>query len=91
MGNNSFESQDSAMNFKPLIMEFIGVFALCYIGGLSLAGPSNTTEDKSGPSASLGHMLALGIMIYIGAATSGGQYNPAVTLALLTLRTMEDV
>jgi len=34
-------------------------------------------------------MLALMVMIYIGAATSGANYNPAVTLALLVTKNMQ--
>lgn len=55
------------MNFKALIMEALGVFALCYIGGQSIAMPLSS----GGPSVAIAHMLALSIMIYIGAATSG--------------------
>jgi len=66
------------LNFKALLMEFLGVFALCYIGGLSCVMPErglaadyqlNTPDGTiSGP---LAHMLALMVMIYVGAATSG--------------------
>lgn len=79
-------------------MEFFGVFALCYIGGLSCVMPkqgyqpdhtkeatyfvTGTVTDTTiaGP---LAHMLALMVMIYVGAATSGAHYNPAVSLAML--------
>lgn len=73
------------MNFKALIMEAMGVFALCYIGGLSCCA-STSPVDAAGPGGALAHMLALGIMIYIGAATSGAHFNPAVTLALLVTK-----
>jgi len=58
-------------------MESLGVFALCYIGGMSIL---NAPEPGA---VALAHMLALGILIYVGAVTSGANYNPAVTLALL--------
>jgi len=35
------------------------------------------------PNGPLAHMLALMVMIYIGAATSGAHFNPAVSLAML--------
>lgn len=81
-------------------MEFFGVFALCYIGGLSCVMPAQgyndnhkdlgtpayfvNGHDNLGPiSGPLAHMLALMVMIYVGAATSGAHYNPAVSLAML--------
>lgn len=60
-------------------MESLGVFALCYIGGMSCVNPGQTGDG----GVALAHMLALGILIYVGAATSGSNFNPAVTLALL--------
>ena len=56
----------------------LGVFALNYIGGATLLNP--VQNPVAGP---LAHGLALGIFIWIGAATSGANYNPAVTLALM--------
>jgi len=70
------------MNIKALVMEALGVFALCYIGGLSCASPHALAVSSMGPNAALAHMLALGIMIYIGAHTSGAHYNPAVTITM---------
>lgn len=78
-------------------MEFFGVFALCYIGGLSCIMPAQGYQpdhakpnffadgtNALGPiSGPLAHMLALMVMIYVGAATSGAHYNPAVSLAML--------
>lgn len=64
---------------RALIMEFIGTFGLVFIGGWSVYAAAG----KSGVlSAALGHGTVLGIMVYIGAVISGGQYNPAVSLAL---------
>jgi len=39
--------------------------------------------DPVGVNGPLAHMLALMVMIYVGAATSGAHYNPAVSLAML--------
>ena len=72
-----------ALNFKAYIMESLGVFALCYIGGMAAAYPG---AEKG--LVALAHMLALGILIYVGAATSGANYNPAVSLALLLTKNL---
>jgi len=71
------------MNIKGCIMELVGTFALCYVGGLSIAGSTGLT----GPA--LAHGLVLGIMIYGGAHLSGAHFNPAVTLALMCIRKCE--
>jgi aquaporin Z len=71
------------MEFRNYLMEMWGVFALCYIGGMSTfwATPSAIT-------GAMAHMLALGIMIYVGAATSGANFNPAVSIAMLATKNL---
>jgi len=65
-------------------MELVGTFALCYVGGLSIAGGGGALTP-----AALAHGLVLGIMIYGGAHLSGAHFNPAVTCALMLIRKCE--
>jgi glycerol uptake facilitator-like aquaporin len=60
-------------NLKGCMMELLGTFALCYIGGTSGGGTMG---------AALAHGFALGFFVYAGANISGAHYNPAVTVAL---------
>lgn len=60
-------------DLKANLMELLGTFALCYVGGTSTGGMLN---------AALAHGFALGLFVYAGANISGAHYNPAVTVAL---------
>jgi len=62
-------------------MELVGTFALCYVGGMT-----GTSAGNGLLQVGLAHGLVLGIMVYAGAHVSGGHFNPAVSLALLTIR-----
>merc|ERR1712226_1525066 len=84
MGKNYiYKPNKMKINIKGCIMELVGTFALCYVGGLSILGSTGLT----GPA--LAHGLVLGIMIYGGAHLSGAHFNPAVTLALMLIRKCE--
>ena len=61
------------LNWKAWVMELIGTFALCYVGGSSVGSVLNVA---------FAHGAVLCFQIYAGAATSGANYNPAVTIAL---------
>ena len=65
---------------QALIMEALGVFALCYVGGWAvewnIEGASNVT------AVALAHGFVLGLFVYLGASISGGHLNPAVTFSL---------
>lgn len=58
------------------VIEFIGTFLLCYTVATA-ASPSNGSNLAT---VSIGSMLMA--QVYAGAATSGANYNPAVTFAL---------
>jgi len=62
-------------------MEMLGVFALVYIGGWACVMES--ISYGSVLSVAFAHMFVLSVMIWVGAATSGAHYNPAVTIALM--------
>jgi len=62
-------------------MEMLGVFALCFFGGASCIAKAEAQGNLV--SVALCHMFVLAALIYVGAATSGGHYNPAVTLGLM--------
>jgi len=68
------------INWNACIMELIGTFALCYVGGLSGGTLLNVA---------LAHGLVLGFMIYAGASHSGSNFNPAVSLGLLLTGNMD--
>ncbi len=66
--------------FNKLVMEALGVFALCYIGGWSVEWALHNKLDLSG--VALAHCVVLAMFIFIGFDISGSHFNPAVTIAL---------
>ena len=62
------------LNWKALLAEFIGTFALIFVGVSAIAnGAGNLT------SIALAHGLTIATMVTATAAVSGGHLNPAVT------------
>lgn len=74
---------------RSLLAEFIGTFALCFIG----AGAICTNQWTGGALGLLGiamaHGVVLSVMISALGHISGGHFNPAVTLGLLTANKIE--
>lgn len=72
-----------APSWRKATAELIGTFALIYIGVLVIAvggGGKHLIE------VALAHGLAIGVMVSATMSISGGQLNPAVTIALLVVR-----
>lgn len=74
------------MKPRALIAEFIGVFALCFIGILAI----RFSGDAGGTlvAVALAHGLAITVMIAAFGATSGAHFNPAVSFAILITKRM---
>jgi len=62
---------------RPLTVEFIGTFALIFMGAGSICVGGTLV------SVGFAHGLAIGLMVAAGGHISGGAYNPAVTLGLV--------
>lgn len=74
------------MNTKSLIAEFVGTFALIFIGAGALAiGSANLV------GVALAHGLVIVVFIYAYGHLSGTHINPAVTLGLLIAGEIEFV
>jgi aquaporin Z len=65
-----------------LIVEFLGVFTLVFIG----VGAITLTNGQNLVAIALAHGLAIGLMVAAGGHISGGVYNPAVAIALMATR-----
>ena len=65
---------------RKLIMEALGVFALCYVGGWSVEWA--LVNKASTTAVAIAHGLVLGLFVFLGGSISGGHYNPAVSIAL---------
>jgi MIP family channel proteins len=65
---------------KASVAEFVGTFALVFIGAGAVVLAANGTLDLLG--VALAHGLVLAIMVSISVHTSGGLLNPAATVAL---------
>lgn len=70
------------MNSKALVAEFIGTFALIFIGIGAIAGNYLNGGQTGLTGIALAHGLAIAVMVSATAATSGGHLNPAVTIGL---------
>lgn len=62
------------MNIRALIAEFLGVFALCFVG----IGAIAATQGSDLMAIALAHGLAIGLLVVALGAISGGHFNPAV-------------
>lgn len=67
------------MNLRALVAEFLGVFALCFVG----IGAIAATQGGDLTAIALAHGLAIGLSVAALGAISGGHFNPAVTFAML--------
>ena len=63
---------------RAAIAEFLGAFALMFVGG----GAIVVTAGENLVAIALAHGLILGVMVTATMHISGGQFNPAVSVAL---------
>ena len=71
---------------KPIqcyIAEFVGTFALCFVGISAIANGASLT------GVALAHGLTIAVMASATMAISGGHLNPAVTIGLLCARKID--
>lgn len=66
--------------WKACVAEFVGTFALVFVGAGAVILLANGTLDLVG--VALAHGLVLAIMVSIAGHTSGGLFNPAAAVAL---------
>ncbi len=71
--------------FKRVIVEFVGVFALLFmgIGSIIVTGGSDIV------AIALAHGLAIGLLVMAAGHISGGYFNPAVTIAMMVTGRIE--
>jgi MIP family channel proteins len=68
---------------KQCTAEFIGTFALIFIGVGAIANNSSPANGVGLLGVALAHGLTIAVMVSATGAISGGQLNPAVTFGLL--------
>jgi aquaporin TIP len=69
---------------RPLIVEFMGPFALVFAGAGAIMTAYTQGYNNGGTlvAVALAHGLAIGLMIAAAGHISGGHFNPAVTIGL---------
>lgn len=72
---------ESAINYRAMIMEALGVIAIVYCSGWSMIMHANGKSNIL--SVGLTNMLALTVMVWTGFAISESHFNPAITTALM--------
>jgi aquaporin Z len=71
---------------RNFIAEFIGTFALVFVGGAAIMMVQHTGNAAGLLQIALAHGLILALMVSAFMNVSGGHFNPAVTTALLVAR-----
>src|SRR5215475_433575 len=68
---------------KQCEAEFVGTFALIFIGVGVIANHSNLNSNAGLLAVALAHGLTIAVMVSATGGISGGHLNPAVTFGLL--------
>jgi aquaporin TIP len=76
---------------RKLLVEFVGTFALIFIGAGSIVASGIALPEAALPGAglvtiALAHGLAIGTMVTAVGHVSGGHFNPAVSVAVWVTR-----
>lgn len=77
------------MNLRKFIAEFIGTFALIFVGVGAIAGDFLNGGQTGLVGIALAHGLTIAVMVSATAAISGGHLNPAVTIGLLSAKKID--
>ncbi|MFA5060117.1 MAG: MIP/aquaporin family protein [Candidatus Omnitrophota bacterium] len=77
------------MNFRALVAEFIGTFALIFVGVGAIAADALTGNRSGLVGIALAHGLTIAVMVSATAAISGGHLNPAVTIGLFSAQKID--
>ena len=77
------------MDTKKFIAEFIGTFALIFVGVGSIAGDFMNGGQTGLVGIALAHGLTIAVMASATAAISGGHLNPAVTIGLFCAKKID--
>lgn len=77
------------INQKALIAEFIGTFALIFVGVGAIASDYLNSGQTGLVGIALAHGLTIAVMVSATAAISGGHLNPAVTFALFCAKKID--
>src|SRR5579864_6654163 len=68
---------------KPCLAEFIGTFALIFIGVGAIYSLGAADKNAGLVGVALAHGLTIAVMVSATGGISGGHLNPAVTFGLL--------
>jgi MIP family channel proteins len=71
---------------KPAVAELVGTFAFFFIGAGAIVADTYSKHAVGLLGVALAHGLILSIMVSVFGATSGGHFNPAVTIGFLATR-----
>ena len=77
------------MNFKAYVAEFIGTFALIFVGVGAITIDHITSGGAGLVGIALAHGLTIAVMASATAAVSGGHLNPAVTFGVLLAKKID--
>lgn len=75
---------------SPFAAEFIGTFFLCFAGIAAILSATSTVGGGGGLVAiALAHGIALSVAVSVFGGVSGAHFNPAVTIAALSVGRIE--
>jgi MIP family channel proteins len=77
-------------SLRHFVAEFIGTFALVFVGGAAIIGATGTQMDAALVAVALAHGLILAVLVSATMRISG-HFNPAVTIGFLAARRIEPI